>query len=172
MRGMKLNHIILSCKNNYPNTCRKTPFRVIEIELNYYDSNDKKILDSLVFKNIYEYLREKKVVFELKTKKSITYHKPCNIGNFDDILWLLNNTKNLQYIEMNDYDKCCGLNGIAKFKEYKIMCNIFKSKINNIKKTNTKIVTTSCLGCEIALKSYSLRNYKVLDLIDFISNNI
>ncbi|MBO5738841.1 (Fe-S)-binding protein [bacterium] len=163
IKKYNINEIITTCAS-----CEKT----LKDYSKWCDEDDKKILDSLVFKNIYEYLREKKVVFELKTKKSITYHKPCNIGNFDDILWLLNNTKNLQYIEMNDYDKCCGLNGIAKFKEYKIMCNIFKSKINNIKKTNTKIVTTSCLGCEIALKSYSLRNYKVLDLIDFISNNI
>ena len=163
VKKYNINEIITTCAS-----CEKT----LKDYSKWCDVDDKRILDSLVVKNIYEYLREKEITFELKTKRSITYHKPCNINNFDDILWLLNNTKNLQYIEMNDYDKCCGLNGIAKFKEYKIMCNIFKSKINNIKKTNTKIVTTSCLGCEIALKSYSLRNYKVLDLIDFISNNI
>ena len=73
---------------------------------------------------------------------------------------------------MTDFDKCCGLNGLSKIKEYDIMSKLFNAKIKNIEESGTKIVTTSCLGCEIALKAYSLGRYKVFDLVDIISKNI
>jgi len=82
------------------------------------------------------------------------------------------NTNNLEYIQMKDYDKCCGLNGLSKIKEYKIMKNIFKNKKENIRHTNSKTVLTSCLGCEIALKTYSFGQYKTQDLIEFISKHL
>ena len=66
-------------------------------------------------KNIFEYIRENNLQFELKKSEKITFHKPCNLSNFEDIEWILNNTKNLEYVEMQDFDKCCGLNGVTKF---------------------------------------------------------
>jgi Fe-S oxidoreductase len=71
---------------------------------------------------------------------------------------------------MKDYDKCCGLNGLSNFKEYKIMSKIFMAKKGNIKDTKTQNVLTSCLGCETALKTYALGEYNVYDLIEFIAN--
>ncbi len=133
---------------------------------------DIEILKSVKVKNIYEYLRENNINLALKQSAKVTYHKPCNISNIQDIEWLLKNTKNLEYIEMEDFDKCCGLNGISKIKEFKTMRNIFKSKRTNIINSNSKIVLTSCLGCETALKAYSFNDYKVFDLIDFISKRI
>ena len=73
---------------------------------------------------------------------------------------------------MSEFDKCCGLNGLSKFKEYKILSKIFKFKRLNIKNTDVKYVTTSCLGCEIALKTYSFGQYKVQDLLDFIAERV
>ena len=82
---------------------------------------------------------------------------------------LQKNIDNLEYIEMSDYDECCGLNGLSKFNEYKIMSKVFTSKHNKIKQTGCSTVATSCLGCEMALKGYSFGQYKVVDLIDFIA---
>lgn len=123
-------------------------------------------------KNIYEYLKSNNLQLELKNKIKVTYHKPCNIDNFPDILWILNNTKNLEYVEMDGYDECCGLNGITKISEYSIFSKIFKKKFENIKKTKAKYVLTSCLGCEAALLSYSFGRYRVADLVDFLHKNI
>lgn len=134
--------------------------------------SDIEILKSVKVKNIYEFLSENKVKLSLNKPVRVTYHKPCNINNFEDIEWLLRNTENLEYIEMDDYDKCCGLNGLSKIKEYKIMKNIFRDKRANIKKAGVKYVLTSCLGCEAALKLYSFNEYKVSDLIDFISGRV
>ena len=133
---------------------------------------DREFLKSIKVKNIYEYINEAQIELKLKKRTKMTYHKPCNIPNWEDISWLLKKTKNLEYMEMCDFDKCCGLNGLSKFKEYKILSKIFKSKRLNIKNTNTKYVTTSCLGCEIALKAYSFGQYKVQDLLDFIAERV
>ncbi len=133
---------------------------------------DLELLKKVEVKNIYSYIRENNKNLELKSPISVTYHKPCNIENFDDVDWILNNTKNLEYIEMKDFDKCCGLNGLSKIKEYKIMTKVFDSKRKNICDTGVKRVLTSCLGCEIALRSYSFGQYKVQDLIEFLSNHL
>ena len=70
---------------------------------------------------------------------------------------------------MKDFDKCCGLNGLTKIKEYKILKEVFKSKHNSIKNSGAKIVTTSCLGCETALKAYSFFKYQTYDLIELLA---
>jgi len=140
--------------------------------IKWCSETDKEFLSTIKVKNIYEYLRENGTELALQKPIKVTYHKPCNISNFEDIKWLLENTENLEYIEMQDFDKCCGLNGLSKFKEYKIMSKVFNAKKNNIKKCGAKIVTTSCLGCEIALKAYSLFSYRVNDLIELLANRL
>ena len=132
----------------------------------------KEFLKTLKIKNIYEYIRENNLELELKKKEIVTYHKPCNISNFNNIEWILNNTTNLEYKPLENIDECCGLNGLSKISEYQIMKNIFSKKRTSIKNTQAKIVLTSCLGCEIALKTYALNNYKVFDLSDFIAKRV
>lgn len=118
-------------------------------------------------KNIFEYIRENDLTFELKEPLKVTFHKPCHINNYDDIKWILDNTKNLEYIEMADFDKCCGLNGVTKLSEYKILSKLYKEKHDSIIKTNAKIVLTSCVGCKIALSLFSFAKYKVMNLTEF-----
>ena len=89
-------------------------------------------IEGLNVKNIFEYIKENELKISLKKPVKVTFHKPCNIDNFQDIKWILNNTKNLEYVEMENFDSCCGLNGISKLNEYGIMYKIFKNKHNNI----------------------------------------
>lgn len=132
----------------------------------------RKFSDEINVKNIFEYIRENNLKLQLKKKRKVTFHKPCNIDNFQDIEWILKNTDNLEYIEMNEYDSCCGLNGIAKFNEYKILSQIFKKKHNNIEASGAKIVLTSCLGCEVALNLFSFNQYKIEDMTEFLTKNL
>ena len=122
-------------------------------------------------KNVYEFISENHLQLELTKKKKVTYHKPCNLDNFHKVKNILENTKNLEYVEMQHYDECCGLEGISNFKEYKIMSKLFKSKRNNIINTGTKIVLTSCLACKITLQLFSFGRYKVMDFIEFLAKN-
>ena len=52
------------------------------------------------------------------------------------------------------------------------MSKIFKAKKENIRRSEAGVVLTSCLGCEVALKTYSLGQYKVSDLIEYIANRL
>ena len=123
-------------------------------------------------KNIFRYIKENNLKLKLKKKMKVTFHKPCNIDNYDDIKWVLDNTENLEYVEMNDFDKCCGLNGLSKFAEYGIMKNIFADKYKNILNSGAKTVLTSCLGCETALKLFSFGKYRVEDFTEFLVKNV
>lgn len=165
LKKYNIKEVVTTCAS-----CEKS----LKDYIKWADAEDIEFLKTIEVKNIYEYLGVNRGNFngvKLKKPIKVTYHKPCNIANFEDIEYLLKNTENLEYIEMKGYDKCCGLNGISKINEYKIITKIFKSKRKNIIDTKTNIVLTSCLGCEIALKMYSFGKYKVYDLIDFIAKN-
>lgn len=132
----------------------------------------KKFSDKINVKNIFEYIKENNLKLALKKKQKVTFHKPCNIDNFKDIEWILKNTNNLEYIEMKDFDSCCGLNGISKIGEYKILSKLFMNKHKNIKNSGTKTALTSCLGCEVALNLFAFGQYKVEDFTEFLVKNL
>ena len=164
LKKYNINEIVTTCAS-----CEKT--------LNDYkrwvdDKDLKEYLSNITVQNVYGYIRGNKLCLKLKKQCSVTYHKPCNIDNFTDIEWILKNTENLNYVEMRDYDKCCGLNGIPKAKEFRIMKEIFKSKRNNIINTDVESVLTSCLGCEVALKFYSFGAYKTFDMLEFLAKRL
>ena len=127
--------------------------------------------NGIVVKNIYEYIRENQLQPELKKKYQVTFHKPCNLDNYEDIKYLLNNTQNLEYIEAENYNECCGFGGISNISGYKTLINLFKKKHQNLAKTKCNTVLTSCPGCEIALKLFSFGKYRVKDFTDFLGKN-
>ena len=123
-------------------------------------------------RNVFEYIRENNLQLELAKPRKVTYHKPCNLKDFDNVKWVLENTKNLEYVEMKDYDTCCGMEGVGNLKERKIMSKLFRTKHENIKATKTKTVLTSCLACKMTLSMNSAFKYKVWDFADFLAKNI
>lgn len=131
----------------------------------------KSFSEELNVKNIFEYIHENNLKLSLRKKQKVTFHKPCNLDNYSDIKWILENTNNLEYVELEDFDKCCGLNGISKINEYKIISKLVKSKHDSIIACRVKTVLTSCLGCEAALKVGSFAKYKVEDLTEFLVKN-
>lgn len=164
LRKYNIKDIVTLCAS-----CEKT----IKDYIKWCDSDeDKKLLSELRVKNIYEYLHENNIKLKLKKPTEVTYHKPCNQSNYDDVKYVLNSVENLEYIEVEGFDKCCGLNGIFRFKEYPIMSKIMRFKRNSIISAKVKYVLTSCFGCEIALRLYSFGKFKSANLIDFLSKNI
>ena len=119
LRKYDIKDVVTTCAS-----CEKS----LKDYIKWAEDSDKEFLKEINVINIYQYLREKGLRPTLKKNIKVTYHKPCNIDNFEDIEYLLKNTQNLEYIQMQDYDKCCGLNGLSKFKEYKIMSKVFKQK--------------------------------------------
>ena len=164
LRKNNIDEIVTTCSS-----CEK----MLKSYLKWVDEKDAyEYLSKIKVKNVYEFLSENRIKLKLKSGLKATYHKPCSLSNYEDVKWVLENTENFEYIEMNNLDACCGLNGISNIKEYKILNQICKSKQKSILETQSKCVLTSCLGCEVALKTYSFGQYKVQDLLDFLADNI
>lgn len=131
---------------------------------------DREFLENIEINNIYTYLARSKKTFESKKYETITFHKPCHLDNYKDIKTILNQINNVDYVEMENFDECCGLNLLTNLKEFKIIRKLANKKLKSVRKTDAKKVLTACLGCEIALKSYSLGQYKTQDLIEYLSD--
>lgn len=136
------------------------------------NEEDKKFLSELKIRNVYEYLHENNIKLRLNKPLKVTYHKPCNQEAFEGIKYILNNTENLEYVAADGFDECCGLNGLFRTDEYKILSKIYRNKRKSILSTNAKYVLTTCFGCEIALRLYSFGKYRVSNLIEFLGKNI
>ena len=134
LKKHNIKEVVTTCAS-----CEKT----LKDYVKWADDEDKEFLNSVKVRNIYEYLAENNLKLKLNDKIKVTYHKPCNINNFSDIERLLKDTENLEYLEMEGYDRCCGLNGISKLKEYKIMSQVFSEKHRNIEKSGANIVIGS-----------------------------
>lgn len=159
LKKYNINEVVTTCAS-----CEKS----LKDYIKWADEEDQDFLKNIKVVNIYEYFKFKNLQLELNQPQKITYHKPCNINNYDDVKYFLENIKNLEYVEMQSYDNCCGLNGVSKFNEFDIMSEIFISKKESILNTGCENVLTSCLGCEAALKIYSRKDYKVFDVFEFL----
>lgn len=163
LKKYDVREIVTTCAS-----CEKT----ISNYAKWCKDDDREFLSEIKIKNIYEYLKENVAELKLKKPTKVTYHKPCNQENYNDIKYILDKIENLEYIEAAGYDYCCGLNGLFKPSKYKIISQICKEKRKSIISTGVNIVLTGCFGCKTALNTYSLREYKAYDLVDFLAKNI
>ena len=163
LKEYDIKEIVTTCAS-----CEKT----IKGYAKWCDDKDKEFLSGVNVRNILEYLRENSVKLKLKKPTKVTYHKPCNQTNYEDVKYVLTSTENLEYIEAEGFDKCCGLNGIFKPEEYKIISKICGIKRKSIISTGAKYVLTGCFGCETALRLYSFGKYKTANLTEFLGKMV
>ncbi len=107
--------------------------------------------------------------------KTITYHDPCHhcrhLGIKAQPRQILKSIPGINYVEMPNADKCCGMAGTFSVYYYDLSKKIADKKVAGIKSTGADIVATGCPGCEIQLIDGSVRNkvpYKVKHLMDLI----
>lgn len=115
----------------------------------------------------------KGIKFKFNKQVKITFHKPCHLKNDAFLKQILKNCENVEYIEMQDYDECCGLAGSFAIKNLKLSQQIAKNKAKNIIKTDADYVITTCPACILGLKLGLLltgnKKTKVVSLLDFLS---
>jgi glycolate oxidase iron-sulfur subunit len=110
--------------------------------------------------------------FKFSKKIKVTYHKPCHQINDAYLKKILDNCENVEYIEMNDFDECCGFAGSFALKNPSQSIILTKKKAQNIKNTNADYVITTCPSCLLGLKQgliLSGGNTKVVSLLEFLS---
>lgn len=122
--------------------------------------------------NINEFVVKNAEKFEFKEKTSFTFHKPCHLENMDFINKFLIKAKNIEYIEMKDFDRCCGFSGEFAIKNPEISAQISTNKAQNAIETNADYVLTSCPACILGLTQGMIegRTFKpLLNFIEFIA---
>jgi glycolate oxidase iron-sulfur subunit len=122
------------------------------------------------FINLGELLLSTDLKFKFPRPIKVTFHKPCHLDGDDFLKPLLANCENIEYIEMENYDDCCGFAGEFAVKNHKISMAISKKKAKNIIKTGADYVITTCPACILGLKQglLGMKNApKVLGLAEF-----
>lgn len=127
------------------------------------------------FVNAAEFLAGQNIKFKFKKPVKVTFHKPCHLENDDFLKPLLQKCENVEYIEAEDYDECCGFAGEFAIKNHKISKNISVKKANNIAKTNADIVLTTCPACILGIKQGFLfsgkKSPKIMNIMEFLADS-
>ena len=125
------------------------------------------------FLNAAEFLAGQDIKFKFKKPVKVTFHKPCHLENDDFLKPLLEKCENLEYIEMKDYDECCGFAGEFAIKNPKISRAISKQKALNAVATGADYILTTCPACVMGLYQGFLaagkKTPKIMNIIEFLS---
>jgi len=139
----------------------------------YKKYTDNAKIDKIISKsiNIAEFIAKNPKKFSFKKPVKITFHKPCHMKNIDFLKPILENCGNVEYIEMKDYDACCGFGGEFAIKNNKLSRAISKRKAQNIKESGADIVLTSCPGCAIGIRQGFLKQKtpKIMNIVEFLA---
>lgn len=127
------------------------------------------------FISLGELIVKQGIKFKSKKPVKVTFHKPCHLENADFIKPLFENCENIEYIEMEGFDDCCGFAGEFALKNRKISNSISDKKAQNIIATGADFVITTCPSCILGLRQglFNKKNSpKVISLTDFLNKLI
>jgi len=89
-------------------------------------------------------------------KLRLTYHDPCHLrrsmGIYQEPRRLLQSLPDVEFVEMKQPNRCCGMGGSFNFIYYGLSKKILKRKLDDIEGTKAGAVVTSCMGCMMQLK--------------------
>lgn len=126
--------------------------------------------------NINDFLVKYIENIEFKQKKSFTFHKPCHLDDIGFINDFLSKCTDAKYIEMKDFDSCCGFAGTFALKNIDISDKISTSKVNNALSTKVDYIVTSCPACVMGLTQGLVEIGETkeipINFVEFIANNI
>jgi glycolate oxidase iron-sulfur subunit len=90
-------------------------------------------------------------------KRKITYHDPCHLNRGQGVSKepreILNSIPGLEFIEMKDPGRCCGMAGSFSLVHADLSAKISDKKIADIAQTHTDTVVTGCPACRLQLAS-------------------
>lgn len=89
-------------------------------------------------------------------RSSVTYHDSCHLARALGVRRqpraLLSKVRDLQLIEMDDSDRCCGFGGAFSVKYPEISTALADDKISSILRTGAPIVVGGDMGCLMHLQ--------------------
>ena len=122
--------------------------------------------------SVSKFLTDFKYKFESENKLRVTFHKPCHFHDYENVKKLLLNIKNIEYVEMDDFDECCGFCGEFSLKNWKISKALMKMKAQNAINSKADVILTLCPACETGIKIGGFllgKNLKIMNITDFLN---
>lgn len=131
---------------------------------------------SIRVKDISEFLTETNIPLNMKSlAESITYHDACHLAHTQKVTEqprkILKSIPGVNYQELEEASSCCGSAGIYNIVHYKESMIILERKMENIRRTNSKVVLTGNPGCLAQLRYGAKRfgvDVEVLHPVTFI----
>ena len=116
-------------------------------------------------KDITEFIIETGLVVNMNSiKETITYHDACHLAHTQKITEqprrILKSIPGANYSELEEASWCCGSAGIYNIVHYNDSMKILERKMENIRKTNAKVVLTGNPGCLAQLR-YGAKRFNV-----------
>lgn len=123
-----------------------------------------------------------KVKYEDKGEPlNITWHSNCHatriMKSIEAGKSLVAQLKNVNLIELEDEEECCGFGGTFSVKEPEISNAMATNKVNDIIQTGCKVIVTADGGCLMNIagtmkRQHKEENIKVVHLYDFLLKRI
>lgn len=87
--------------------------------------------------------------------KRVTWHDPCHLNRYLGVTeqprQLIKSIPEIEYVEMPQADRCCGMAGTFSLYYYDLSKKIADKKLDSIEATGADVVVTGCPGCQIQL---------------------
>ena len=101
--------------------------------------------------------------------KRVTWHDPCHLSRHMGITepprQILKSIPDIEYVEMPEADRCCGMAGTFSIQFYDLSQKIADRKMASIDATGADIVVTGCPGCEVQLTSSATRRGRPVEVM-------
>jgi len=111
---------------------------------------------------------------EAKGKK-VTWHDPCHLNRHLGIKsqprQIIKSIPDVEYVEMPNADRCCGMAGTFSVYYYDLSKKIADKKMAGINATGADIIATDCPGCQIQLIDNTIRHkmpVKVMHIMELL----
>ena len=92
-----------------------------------------------------------KKLHQQKKLPRITYHDPCHLkrtlGISQEPRELLQSLSHLEFVEMADASKCCGMGGTFTITHYDLSMNVLSHKLDTLEAMDVDMLATGCSGC-------------------------
>jgi len=101
--------------------------------------------------------------------RCVTWHDPCHLARYQQISAqprkILQSLDGLDFVEMHDADRCCGLGGSFSITHYEVSKKIADHKVDAITACGADAVVTACPGCMIQLRDALSRHGSTVEVL-------
>jgi glycolate oxidase iron-sulfur subunit len=155
-----------------------------ELYPEFHKSEDARYLSEKVI-DLQEFLTTRNLLGEYERHQTdasplrVTYHDPCHLSRGMKVREapreILESLPGIEFVEMQDADRCCGGGGLFSMSHYDLSVKIGRQKVANIIETGAEVVATACPSCVLHLTDLLRREgvlISVVHVCDLIEKSV